>query len=121
MPIYGYGTIGAPWSLAKDVLPKNYYKLRDIFKKARKTFQYHNSDLFIKNIEICSEYNGNIIGTYDSSKLGIEASQYQLMLESLVLEANRILGESKNEKLAKYKFDIVGNWTIGKIVIMEKK
>lgn len=118
MPIYGFGTITAPWSLAKAVKPKDYYKLRDIFKRAKKTFEYSNAELFIRNIKTCSEYNNNIIASYDSSKLGIDIAQYQIMLEKLVGYANKLLGESK--RFEKYKFDIMGNWTVGNIIIMEK-
>lgn len=118
MPIYGFGTIGAPWKIAEKVLPKNYYKLRDIFKKAKKSFEYSNADIFIKNIQVYSDYNNCTIATYDSSKLGIEVSQYQIMLEKLINEANNILNNYSNFK--NYKFDIIGNWTIGKVIIMEK-
>lgn len=119
MPIYGFGTITAPWSLAKTIKPKDFYKLRDTLKKAKKSFQYSNSELFVKNIKTFSEYNNNVIAEYDSSKLGIETAQYQIMLEKLIDEANRLLGE--NTKLDKYKLDIMGNWTIGKVIVMEKK
>lgn len=119
MPIYGYGTNGAPWSLAKSIKPVDYYKLRNIFKKAKRSFQYSKSEMFVNNIKTFSEYNNNVIAEYDSSKLGIEVAQYQYMLEKLIDEANRLLGESS--KCPSYKFDIMGNWTIGKVIIMEKK
>lgn len=121
MPIYGFGTIGAPWVLEKNITDQTLYKLVNVVKTAKKSCTYHNNESFIRSIKdnFPRKENAFYISTFDSSKTNIPTANYQVMLEDLIKKCNEIL--IKNKIFSKYKFDIMGNWTTGTIIIMVKK
>lgn len=117
MPIYGYGVTKAPWIFCKTLTVKKLIKFINIFKSVETEFKL--DPVFLKSITYNSELKGPFIASYDLSKTNINAYIYQTNIEKLVSNANKIL--SKNRSYDNYKFDIMGTWTIGKIIVMEKK
>ena len=119
MPIYGYGLVGAPWVRETKIEIKKFYKLVKIINQAKQSFDYSNDEVFCRSIKVNqSDENYSYIAVYDKSKTGIDESTYIFRLEVLINEANLIL--SKNKKFENYKFDIMGYWTVGQIIIMKK-
>lgn len=116
MPVYGYGTIGAPWSVCKEMEKKKLNKLLMIFKKVESEFKLN--EVFLHSIIYNTKLESCYIAKYDMSKTNIDTYVYQSMLEKMVETANLIL--SKNKGFKDYKFDISGTWTIGKVIIMKK-
>lgn len=116
MPIYGYGVLGAPWELETNMNIKTLSKLISIFKKELESISKQDP-IFRKTIQLNILMDEVYIAKYDYSRSNINEYQYMQSLETLVNNANIALKNSfKN-----YKFDIMGNWTIGKIIIMKKK
>ena len=115
MPFYDTNYIDS-WKICKSVTIKKYFKLIDIF---RKILYLSNNKAFEESIHL----NGNIdecfVGVFDCSKSRITPEQYIFLMDDLIYRANVEL--SKNRKFDNYKFDIYGSWTIGKIIILEKK
>ena len=117
MPIYGYGTNGAPWTICKQISIKLFYKLSIEFKKVR--IDNNLNQVFINSVIAEANESDLSVATYDYSKTNMDVYTYQSNLEQLINEANKKI--SKNKKYDNYKFDIMGNWTIGKVIIMQKK
>ena len=118
MPVYGYGVLGAPWTLCKNLDVKILIKFINIVKKVALE-EFKTDEVFRNSIIYNSKLESCFIASYDMSKTNIELYYYQERVEKVIKKSNEIL--SKNKKYDKYKFDICGNWNIGKIVIMEKK
>ena len=118
MPIYGYGVLGAPWTLCKGLNIKKLVKFIHIVKNSAKS-EFKLNQVFLNSIKYNEEFKECYIASYDISKTNIEVARYQEYIEKIISLSNQVL--LKNTKYDKYKFDIAGNWTIGKIVIMEKK
>lgn len=136
MPIYKSNV----YSVAKNVPIQKYIKLVEYLKKSMKEFPFKNNFTFIDSIEIDQMYHDvRYVGKYNQiydkkqleelknkplyvanyenlPKLNISDYNYTTMLESLITQTNSMI--SRNEK---YLLDIVGSWTKGKIIILNKK
>ena len=119
MPIYGYGIMSAPWTIENELKKETLVKLRKIIRSAKSSFDHSNDQVFCSSIKDNVDMIEPYIASYDMSKTNMSVALYQSYMESLVQEANFIL--SKKNKFNNYKFDIMGNWQIGKIIIMKKK
>ena len=118
MPIYASGLISAPWSVCKEIKRDKFIKMRKVFIQARHAFKYYNDTVFLSSIESNNKMEECFIASYDYSKTGMSLEVYYTRMEELIAECNRTLIK---KKVTNYKFDIVGSWSIGKIVLMEKK
>lgn len=119
MPIYGYGVTKAPWTIETEMKKKKLIKLKKIIIQARESFAYSHDQVFCNSIKCNLNLDELYIASYDMSKTNMPVGNYQVELESLIQEANFIL--SKDNSFKNHKFDIIGNWTMGKIIIMVKK
>lgn len=122
LPIYGYGTNGAPWSICTDLPVKKLAALLKIFNRAIHEFKYRNDQAFVHSIDINIKMDEPYIAKYDYSKCGLTVPVYQEKMTELIQYANGILVSNYRMMRAydNYKIDIQGTWTIGKIVIMKR-
>lgn len=92
-----------------------------------------NDDYFKASIH--NSERDDCIAYYDFSKSKLPMSVYQSKMEELITTMNSNLGVDKDYQIMKdlrkigsamvrkeseYKIDIMGNWTIGKIIVMQK-
>lgn len=108
-----------PWKVAQKLTYKDLIKFQGILEKAKKEFFYKDDYTFCKSIQTNYKLDAVYVASYDYSKTGITLESYIIRLQYLINEANRQL--SRITKYNNYKFDIIGSWTIGKIIMMEKK
>lgn len=117
MPIYGYGLISTPWVLCNEMSKLKLNKMMKLFKDVElhcgMQESFRHSIIYNIDPKIC------YIADYDSTKTNMDEFAYQKSMEDLINMANKEL--FKNRKFENYKFDVMGSFTIGKIVIMEKK
>ena len=118
MPIYGYGTLGAPWIIDNNVPVKRMASLMKIFNKALHEFKYHGDHVFVNSITINLKMEYCYVAKYDYSKTTINLAVYQDKMETLIKYANDLLSQKKQYK--DQKFDIQGSWTVGKVIIMKR-
>lgn len=120
MPIYGFnGTGMAPYSRVTDIKRDKLSKFVTILEKAKKEFMYSHDEIFCRNIELnlfCKDTS--YVAKYNMFRTGIDESTYIFRLEALINEANVILAKNK---YSNYRFDIMGSWTMGQIILMEMK
>jgi len=142
MPIYSDKLNSQKFKVVTKIEIREFEKLLNTFKKAKESFPYKNKYYFLKSIELDEagkslEFYGikstidYFLGTdlskvedkfpyiskfYNDPKFNINDYNYIMMMESLINYSNSTL-----PKNSKYKFDIVGSWTNGKVIILEKK
>ena len=123
MPIFNFKIAQGNWKIAKECNKKDFYKLIKIFKSAYKTFAFKDDKLLKQFRYSFKQYESyeNGFFEYDFNNSKIDAFTYQLMLDSLIKEANYYLSLNKNAKYKKYKFDIIGDFTIGRVALMTKE
>jgi hypothetical protein len=142
MPIYTNKLNSQKFKVVIKIDIQEFEKLLINFKKAKETFPYKNKYYFLKSIELDEAgkslefYNIKVTidylaGTdlskvedkfpfiskfYNDPKLNINDYNYTLMMESLIKQANSLLPRN-----SKYIYDIIGSWTNGKVILLEKK
>ena len=143
MPIYGDKLTSTQYKVVKNISVQEFKKLLNTFKRAKSTFPYKDKFYFLKSIELDeagksvrwyndkalidvifdTNYRENLKGKfpfiskfYNDPKLNINDYNYCVMMESLINEANKNLPRN-----SKYRYDICGSWTNGKVIILEKK
>ena len=142
MPIYNNKLISQQYKIVTKISITDFEKLLNTFKKAKESFPYKNKYYFLKTIELDEAgkslefYNikvtiDSLAGTnysniqdkfpfiskfYNDPRFKIDNYNYGLMMESLINQANSLLSKS-----SKYKYDIIGSWTNGKVILLEKK
>lgn len=130
MPIYGYGLMGGdPWTLCEKMELGRLIKLIEVFDdKLYEEFKLN--PVFMNSVQINTNLQKCFIADFDISKTNIDIYTYQNNIEKVIMRANRFLIDKKELKLKKtkikydfsnYKFDIMGSWTTGKVIIMQKK
>ena len=132
MPIYGYGLMGGdPWVLCKKMELGRLLKLIEIFRDELHE-QFKLDSVFINSIQVNTNPQKCFIADFDISKTNINIYTYQKNMEKVIMACNKILIDEKSLKLkiankkikydfSNYKFDIMGSWTTGKVIIMQKK
>lgn len=140
MSIYSNDLLASQYKVATKISILDFEKMTKIFNTAKNDFPYKNKYYFLKtidqsdaaksikdiNIKVLTkgvEYINElktkapyIALFYNDPKYSIPDALYINMMESLIFHSNKLLdGKSK------YKFDIVGSWTNGKIILLEKK
>lgn len=104
----------------EDIKPKDILTLRKIINDAKISFDYNLDQSFTSSVETFSEYNlnmarFNILGT------GLTEHEYIIRLDSFLAECNRLLHEKRISRFNNLKFDIMGSWTRGQIILMALK
>ena len=142
MPIYSNKLTSQQYKVVTKIEVGEFKKLLKNFIKAKETFVYKNKYDFIKTIELdeagksLEYYNikstiDYFVGTdlsktddkfpfiskfYNDPKICISDYNYGMMMEALIRKANELLSSS-----SKYKYDIIGSWTNGKVILLIKK
>ena len=119
MPIYGYQLMENPWELEKNISEIDLLKYIKIIKTAESEFPYKRDNSFLSSIHYNLFNNGPYVAEYDFSKSGISDGSYIQQMFALINQANALL--NKQYKYQKIKFDIMGSWTIGRIIVMRQK
>ena len=116
MPIY---TNTDSWKVVNNLRQGEIFMFRDILRKAMKNskFAYKHDKDFIGSLEPNTNYNEPYIYSYNIADSLLDRGQYIKELENLIKVANFDMSQSK-KYYNKYKFDILGTWTEGKIIIM---
>lgn len=130
MPIYGYGLMGGdPWTLCEKMELGRLIKLIEVFDNELYE-EFKLNPVFMNSVQINTNPQKCFIADFDISKTNIDIYTYQNNIEKVIMRANRFLIDKKELKLKKtkikydfsnYKFDIMGSWTTGKVIIMQKK
>jgi hypothetical protein len=123
MPIIGFGNQPAPWVIDNNLSTNQLATYTKILNAALHSFKYKNNKNFTRTIKINVMLEGSYIATYDVTKSGIDFGSYKNMLEDLINECNNyLISDFKTKKaFINYKFDLQGNWEMGRIVILTNK
>jgi hypothetical protein len=123
MPIIGFGNQPAPWVIDNDLSTNQLATYTKILNKCIHSFKYKDNKNFTRTIKINVMLEGSYIATYDVTKSGIDFGSYKNMLEDLINECNNYLIKDfkTKKKFINYKYDLQGNWEIGKIVMLTNK
>lgn len=123
MPIIGFGSQPAPWVLDDDLSTNELATYAKILNACLHSFKYKDRKNFTRTINLNVVLEGSYIATYDVTKSGIDFGSYKIMLEELINECNDYLMKDfkTKKKFINYKYDIQGNWEMGKIVILTNK
>lgn len=140
MPIYNDDLTAIQYKIVTKISILEFEKMVKVFNKAKDNFPYKNKAYFLKTVDQsdAAKSVNNCLGKayrkgneyiddlktkapyialfYNDPKYAIPDALYINMMESLIFHANKELTSS-----SKYKFDIVGSWVNGKIILLEKK
>ena len=125
MPIYGYHLIAEPWVLENQLRVKDLLKLQKYLKAALdKEFPddvNFRTSIRMQRANSDGEYY-SYIASFDYSKSNIDQRYYTQKMERLINEANKAINTNRKEKIkySNYKFDILGSWSTGFIIIMKR-
>ena len=126
MPIYGKTLTPPPWVLETKLGKQKILILRRIFDKALKEDDTGVAQTLIKNEK---EYNKPYLYTFDATKYPGPQQNYAYHLETIINRANEYLKKEKmfnkhyndsSRNDMDYRFDIMGNWSFGNIIIMKR-
>lgn len=121
MPIYKSNDLDfRPVNKSDKLSITDIVRLRTVIKNAKKTYIYHYHSTFNDSVNISYEADTSI-ASFDIFGTCISDADYVQMLEALLLESNKLLKQHTKFKYRKFQFDIVGNWTKGKISLFIKK
>lgn len=115
MPIYGKTLTPPPWVLETKLNKQKIIRLKTIFNKALKN-ENKGVQMTLKPNET---YDKPYLYTFDVNLYSGTPQNYSTNLEELINLANR---ELKKDKVfgKDYRFDIMGNWSFGDIIIMKR-
>jgi hypothetical protein len=118
MPIYGSNFLPDNWVIEKNISRQVATRLKVIFNQAFSTDNIANSikRSFVVNEDI--NENRPFLYDFDYSRANMSKPTYNLRLQHTIEVANAKL--IKNKVLADYRFDIIGSWDSGQIIIMKK-
>ena len=115
MPIYGKTLTPPPWVLETKLNKQKIIRLKTIFNKALKN-ENKGVQMTLKPNET---YDKPYLYTFDVNLYSGTPQNYSTNLEELINLANREL--KKDKVFGKYyRFDIMGNWSFGDIIIMKR-
>lgn len=115
MPIYGKTLTPPPWVLEKKLNKQKILKLQYIFNKVLKYENRGVAQTLKKNEDFKLPY----LYSFDSSLYPGTFNNYSSNLENVINLANTEL--RKDKVFGKdYRFDIMGNWSFGNIIIMKR-
>lgn len=117
MPIY---TTIDNWEQVKDLKQGEIFQFRKIINDAMSK----NKDvsfMFKEGLTPNKDYREPYIYSYDINDTLMDRGEFVNNLERLIQYANQILAGSSMKYYQNYKFDIMGNWTEGRIILIKKK
>ena len=115
MPIYGKTLTPPPWVLETKLNKQKIIRLRTIFNKVLK---YENKGIE-QTLKMNTTYDKPYLYTYDCSLYSGTFQNYSTNLEAVINQANTEL--QKDKVFGKdYRFDIMGNWSFGNIIVMKR-
>lgn len=109
------------WKVLKTLKQGEIFMYRDVIRKALKNskFEYRYDKDFISSLKPNKDYSDPYIYSYDISDTLLDRGQFVKELEDLLKVANYEMSQSK-KFYNKYKFDILGSWTTGQIIVMSR-
>lgn len=120
MPIY-YGSGGLleppPWSIDNDLSIKDLSKYKEILADAKRQFPHNHDGVFCSSVKLNQKYKKKFIAEFDMRTTNMQVGAYQMYLENLISTANQILKKKNKNNV---RFDIIGSYTSGYIIIMRK-
>lgn len=119
MPIYGSLIKNQSWVVEKNIKLKDLAKYIKIFKEAMETFEYSKNKVLLNSITLNLIMDEVYVAEFDVHRTIMNESDYMNQMVKLIEAANEIL--RKNKKINNVYFDIYGQYTCGKIIIMKKK
>jgi len=146
MPIYSDKLMSSQYKVVKKISVMEFRNILNEFKKAKTVFPYKDKVFFLKTIELDdagksikdyeiksyidslfdTKYREGLKGKFpfiakfeNHPKYHINDYNYSVMLKSLINHTNDLLDRKPN--LRKYRLDICGSWTNGKVIILIKK
>lgn len=115
MPIYGKRISKQTWVLEKNLNKNKIIKLRVIFNRVAKEDPNGVQQSLVPN----TDYSKPYLYSYDCHNSPTTYNNYSNDLEALINKANIAL--KKDKVFGKdYVFDIMGNWSMGDIVVMKR-
>lgn len=126
MPIYArYKEDEYKLPKAGDLKFKDVVKLKEIISTAKSRYLYKEDYEFNSNIQFYNiidlSYN---LATYDINRTSLDDKSFISHLEQLLIECNNMAKTSRYFKYSRHldiRFDIIGNWTKGEIIVLIKK
>lgn len=115
MPIYGKTLTPPPWVLETKLTKQKIIRLRTIFNRV---LRYEHKGIQ-QTLKQNTTYDKPYIYTFDSNLYSGTFQNYSSNLEALINLANT---ELKKDKMfgTDYRFDIMGNWSFGNIIVMKR-
>ncbi len=122
MPIMGFGLMSIEYTIDNDLTTNQLADFTKVIIRASKEFEYADNKRFWHTIHLNLALEGSYIGTYDIAKSGIPFASYKVILQSLIDRANYIIINDKRlvKKYRDYKFDVIGTWEDGKIIMTKR-
>jgi hypothetical protein len=120
MPIIDYSLRPNNWELMSNLTQRDIFIFRQFIFDAKKEFDYKNDKDLLKTISPNTDYTKPYIYEFDSSLAVPYDNTYIPKLQNLIEKANKIMYDQVKE-LKKYKFDILGTWDRGYIIVMRDK
>ena len=115
MPIYGKTLTPPPWVLEKNLNKQKILRLRVIFNRVLKNETTGVQQTLKEN----KDYKNPYLYSYDCSRYPGTFDSYMYNLEAVINKANLELSKDKVFK-KDYRYDIMGNWSFGNIIIMKR-
>lgn len=115
MPIYGKTLTPPPWVLETKLNKQKILQLRHIFNSVMK-FDSSGISMTLKPNET---YDKPYLYTFDAGLYQGNLRNYSTYLENLINQANQELIKNKVYG-PDYRFDIMGNWSFGNIILMKR-
>ena len=116
MPIY---TTVDNWEQVKGLRQGEIFQFRKIIKDALSKNKELNS-MFQQGLTPNTDYREPYIYSYDINDSLLDRGTFVNDLEGLIQTANQLLTKDSRKYYANYRFDIVGSWTVGKIILIKK-
>lgn len=123
MPIAGFGLMSIEYTIDNDLTTTQIADFIKVLNRARTEYEYKDNTRFWTTIHINLGMEASYIATYDIAKSSIPFASYKYILEALLDRCNYILINDKRlvKKYRNYKFDVIGTWEDGKIIMTSKK
>lgn len=116
MPIYGKTLTPPPWVLETNLNKQKIIRLRTIFNRVLKMEDNRGVAQTLKPNET---YDKPYLYTFDSNLYPGTFNNYSANLEEVINMANTELQKDKVFG-PDYRYDIMGNWSFGDIIIMKR-
>ena len=107
-----------------DLKFKDIVKFKEILMKAKRSYMYKDEEEFNNSVQLYNIVDLSYdIATYDIQRTSLDDKSFIANLEQLLITSNDLLRRSPYGRSNRgyFRFDIMGNWTKGHIVILIQK